>query len=266
MQIIKFRRIENDYSMLGASDYVITILGMFLDSDVRSMSLSWIESIKNIKAPLCISSNATALCRDIDDPEIIELGAEWELDGPYFRIKEQELIRLLVTWGKLYEQQPRYIIITIDGDDIRMEGKDTYEFTYGFVKFIKRGKEYVFTDFDQPIGWTLGYSLYWYIAKNTSEWIKWLNGPEKHRIVDPEKYKINVFKISDNEVQFGALRAEDGPNFIIKKDQLIAALKKWDEVNKIKPPAIMVKVDHGNISIEPTHAQTLYENLEGAQS
>lgn len=129
-QSIFKKSLSNGYWHHITKGYEEYILENFLISDVGCSSQSineWINWLGD-NQELYASSNLTFIGKEEND--IIELYDILTLpdniidDTPRFRLKKTKLIELLQTWEKLNQEKPNFIVITIDGDNITMEGKE----------------------------------------------------------------------------------------------------------------------------------------------
>ncbi len=109
------------YTFYYMDNIEMCLLGNFLSSDVCSNASSfkdWFYSDYETTG-----SNITYLEKEGDEIWLSDFLSEEDPPLHYCKLTRKQFIYILDTWEKLYKQSPEEIIITKDGDTIKMEGK-----------------------------------------------------------------------------------------------------------------------------------------------
>ncbi len=123
MEYIKFTLDQKGLvSRITANDDAMYILGSFLASDVRGSGNSFGEWL-DMEDNFCCSGNITYLEKEGNEIWLSDLYGEEDPPLHYCKLTREQFLYILDTWKKLYKQNPEEIILTKDGDDIKMEGR-----------------------------------------------------------------------------------------------------------------------------------------------
>ena len=103
------------------------LLSMFLTADVGGSGKNFIKWFENPDND-CGSSNATQY---IVDEGVVTLTPAWKIDddeciaqGNYFQITLDLMLQLLHLWEIIYKQEPLYIVITINDNQVDVTGSN----------------------------------------------------------------------------------------------------------------------------------------------
>jgi len=102
-------------------------LAFFLTDDVGCDGVGSFKEWINDPTQIATSSNYSYLEKDEDDPSKTIIGCEVEEGEPgevVFETTIKQLNYILDRWGQLCKEKPKEIIITRDGDNVTLEGRN----------------------------------------------------------------------------------------------------------------------------------------------
>jgi hypothetical protein len=167
------------YWQLNSTSLKADILINFLTSDVVIPN-KWIAWLNNPERQYN-SSNLTYM--EKKDGDIIELSDLFSEEGPFLAIKKSKLIEVLEQWESLTKQRPHYIVITLDGDDIHMEGTNNMEFSEQSFIAVRKEDTYYLKKSWSPLGWLWWKFLEKDVDGEVDPWLAWFNDPQQREIV-----------------------------------------------------------------------------------
>ena len=100
------------------------ILGAFLGADLRCTQNTWFTDWIDGGKLYGICSNATTV-ELTDEGDIIEIRDLLDEEaGAVFRMPKDQYIKMVHAWQELCKKKPKEIIVTWDGKEISVEGRD----------------------------------------------------------------------------------------------------------------------------------------------
>jgi len=115
---------NDHYRIKSASSNTFEIIGMFLTTDYYVYGLSFL--IEWINDPMQDGTNANITYLEKKDKTISLGDLLWEKGMPFVELKFSidSFIKFLNDWEKIQKQKPKEIVITKNGDEIKIEGKN----------------------------------------------------------------------------------------------------------------------------------------------
>jgi len=77
--------------------------------------------------PHMVSMQGNTAFIELLEDEIVEIRDvldDFDLDDPVFRMPKEEFRKMVLQWQKIVANRPKEIVVTWDGEKIRVEGKD----------------------------------------------------------------------------------------------------------------------------------------------